>query len=146
MMEATFIMHSLFIEATEKVVRDPRLLDLFNIPTNLWKGINYSWENRQMDLLGRFDWSWNGEDEPKLLEYNADTPSLLLESGAAQYDWMISKYPGLKKGPYNIHQANYIEAALAHHLVLVSKKCKGRLGLITVDYDDESFVQMNYLK
>ena len=93
-MEASYEMHSMFLEATKVVVRDPRLLDLFNIPSNLWPAVRHSWKNKHRDLLGRFDWSWNGVDEPKLLEYNADTPSLLLESGAAQHDWMISKYPG----------------------------------------------------
>jgi len=42
-MEASFEMHSMFLEATKIVIRDPRLLDLFNIPSNLWPAIRYSW-------------------------------------------------------------------------------------------------------
>ena len=33
-----------------------------------------------MDLMGRFDFSWDGEEPPKLLEYNGDTPSVVVES------------------------------------------------------------------
>ena len=46
-----------------------------------------------MDLQGRFDFSWNGTkaDNIKLLEYNADTPSLQLESGPLSQEWFTDK-------------------------------------------------------
>ena len=47
-----------------------------------------SGNKKQFDLMGRFDWSWDGVNPPKLLEYNADTPSLLLESSAISRDWL----------------------------------------------------------
>ena len=90
------------LEAVDKVLKDPILLRLFRIPSDLWPAMRKSWAlepfieeknlksyykyidstqmKKQMDFLGRFDWSWDGKDL-KLLEYNADTPSLLLESG-----------------------------------------------------------------
>ena len=33
--------------------------------------------------MGRFDLAWNGSSDPKLMEYNADTPSVLIESSSA---------------------------------------------------------------
>lgn len=42
-------------------------------------------------MLGRFDFAWDGKNPPKLLEYNADTPSLLLESSKVSQDWLEDK-------------------------------------------------------
>ena len=39
-------------------------------------------------MLGRMDLSWDGTGPPKLLEYNGDTPSVLVESSAPQLNWM----------------------------------------------------------
>ena len=38
-----------------------------------------SWREKEPSLYGRFDLAFTG-DTPKLLEYNADTPTSLLES------------------------------------------------------------------
>ena len=81
LMEATFELHSMCLEAVDLVVNDDALLKLFYINEELWPGIRQSWKENQTDLIGRFDFSWNGEDPPKMLEYNADTPSMLVESG-----------------------------------------------------------------
>jgi glutathionylspermidine synthase len=40
------------------------------------------------------DLSWDGRGEPKLLEYNADTPTALLEASVAQWYWMQDVKPG----------------------------------------------------
>lgn len=80
-------MHSLILTAVDKVVNDDKLLKLFNINKQLWPAIRHSWHHKQMDMLGRFDWVFDGESEPKLLEYNADTPSMIIESGEMQEQW-----------------------------------------------------------
>lgn len=76
------------LEVVERVVNDDVLLHLFEIPPSLWPMIRKSWKERKTDMLGRMDLAWNGKDAPKLLEYNGDTPSVLVESGAAQLNWM----------------------------------------------------------
>jgi len=45
-----------------------------------WDYVADSWRNREMDLLGRLDFSYDGASDAKLLEYNADTPTTLYES------------------------------------------------------------------
>lgn len=45
-------------------------------------------------LYGRFDLRFDGRDAPKLLEYNADTPTGLLESAVAQWYWLEDTHPG----------------------------------------------------
>lgn len=101
-LEATQNIHYMCLEVVDKVVKDPVLLRLFHIPSDLWPAMRKSWAylvetnyyrdrepgkplfDKQFDFLGRFDWSWDGKTPPRMLEYNADTPSLLLESGTVQ--------------------------------------------------------------
>jgi glutathionylspermidine synthase len=45
-------------------------------------------------LFGRMDLSYNGADAPRLLEYNADTPTACLEASVAQWHWLQAVRPG----------------------------------------------------
>ena len=81
--EATFELHNMCLEAVDKVVNDDDLLKKFEIPEVLWPAIKTSWKNKKTDFMGRFDLAWGGEGKPKMLEYNADTPSVLVESAQA---------------------------------------------------------------
>ena len=113
-------MHYMSIEAANKVINDPKLLRLFHVPSDLWPAIRKSWglvykkedsyqplAKKHFDFLGRLDWSWNGKDPPKLLEYNADTPSLLKESSLISYMWYKDKYQ-----PKGHMQSNYLKETL----------------------------------
>jgi glutathionylspermidine synthase len=102
-LEATQEMHYMCLEAVDKVINNPRLLRMFNIHSDMWPSLRKQWgENgrkystygyrngggdKQFDLMGRFDWSWDGVNPPKMLEYNADTPSLFVESSYVSEDW-----------------------------------------------------------
>ena len=55
---------------------------------------------------------------PKLLEYNADTPSLQLESGVLSDEWYKDT---ADKGRY--HQANYMQEAYKHSFMEMKKQC-----------------------
>lgn len=39
-------------------------------------------------MFGRFDFAYDGKGPPKMLEYNADTPTALLEGRVAQWNWL----------------------------------------------------------
>ena len=54
-----------------------------------WKHLRQSWENKESDVIGRFNLIWNGTDNPKLLDYNGETPTLLIESSIAQWRWQL---------------------------------------------------------
>lgn len=56
--------------------------------------IEASWKRRDPSLYGRFDFSWDGSGEPRLLEYNADTPTGLVEASVAQWHWLEDTHPG----------------------------------------------------
>jgi len=83
----TYELHNMCLEAVDKVVKNDTLLEMFMIPRRLWKAVKKSWAENQMDFVGRFDFAWDGKGPAKLLEYNADTPSLLIESGPVQAEW-----------------------------------------------------------
>ncbi len=58
------------------------------IPEEYWDYVADSWRNREKDLYGRLDFSYDGVGEAKLLEYNADTPTTLYESAIFQWVWL----------------------------------------------------------
>ena len=75
------------LEIVDDIVKDDNMLKLFHINEALWPAIRKTWEQGSTDFLGRFDFAWDGKNPPKMLEYNGDTPSLLLESTDAQDLW-----------------------------------------------------------
>ena len=66
----------------------------FAIPEDFHALIERSWEADEKSLYGRFDLSWDGNGEPKMLEYNADTPTALLEASVVQWYWVQDVFPG----------------------------------------------------
>lgn len=83
-------------EAGAAYVIEKELFFELDIPECLIESVQYSWKNeRENHLYGRFDLS-GGLDatEIKLIEFNADTPTLLLESSLIQ--WMLLEQSGLE--------------------------------------------------
>ncbi|MGH8764335.1 MAG: glutathionylspermidine synthase family protein [Burkholderiales bacterium] len=80
-------LHQLCLKAAEEAVRTGRFAE-FAIPEPFQALVAQSWRDREPTLYGRFDFSWNGAGEPKLLEYNADTPTALLEASVVQWHWL----------------------------------------------------------
>ena len=89
---ATEALHRLCLEAVERVIRDDRFADL-RIPDAWRVGILESWERQDPSLYGRFDLWYDGVGAPKLIEYNADTPTALLEASVAQWFWLQETQP-----------------------------------------------------
>jgi len=104
--EASNELYDMFVEAGEYVIENS-LLDEIGIPFNLQKLVKLSWENDvHWHLYGRFDFAGGLDGLPiKLLEFNADTPTSLLESSLIQ--WAILKKEGLDESKQfnNIHNA-----------------------------------------
>ena len=65
----------------------------FGLSVSWAERIERAWRAREPSLFGRFDLSWSGSGEPKLLEYNADTPTSLIEASVVQWDWLESLHP-----------------------------------------------------
>jgi glutathionylspermidine synthase len=90
--EATDTLHQLCLEAVDRLVAAGDL-DRLNIPEKFWEWVAQSWRRRDPDLYGRFDLAFAGGNPPKMLEYNADTPTALLEAAVVQWYWLEEVKP-----------------------------------------------------
>ena len=89
--------------AAAQHVIDNRLYDKMGIPEIAIPLIEASWEAEPPSLYGRFDLAYDGIHPPKLLEYNADTPTSLLEAAVVQWHWLQDLFP--KRDQFNsIHE------------------------------------------
>jgi glutathionylspermidine synthase len=88
----TEALHALCLEACAHVVERRRFAELA-IPEAFWDLVAASWREREPTVFGRFDLAWTGSGEPKLLEYNADTPTSLLEASVVQWHWLQDVKP-----------------------------------------------------
>ena len=99
-------LYDMYVEAGDYVI-DNDLLAEINIPYNLFDIVKMSWENDvHWHLYGRFDFAGGLDRVPiKLLEFNADTPTLLLDTAIAQ--WAMLKANGLDEHRQfnNLHQS-----------------------------------------
>lgn len=87
-------LHEMCIEAAGAIIeRD--WFDRLAIPEHARNLIVDSWNRDEPSLYGRFDFSYDGRYPPKLLEYNADTPTSLIECGAAQWFWLEDVKPDM---------------------------------------------------
>jgi glutathionylspermidine synthase len=75
------------LEAVDHVVTGERFRD-FAIPEYAWEGVAASWKRSDPHVYGRFDLRYGGDGPAKLLEYNADTPTTLLEASILQWNWL----------------------------------------------------------
>ena len=94
--EATNELHTMCVAAAESaIVR--KLLPHFGFNAATIALIEDSWyrhDEDQPSLYGRFDLAYVGGDAaPKLLEYNADTPTSLYEASVVQWTWLEEVFP-----------------------------------------------------
>jgi len=80
-------LHHLCLEAAAAVIENAWWSRL-GIPAVAVSSLRSSWERDDFSLYGRFDLSFDGVTPPKLLEYNADTPTALVEAAVAQWFWL----------------------------------------------------------
>jgi glutathionylspermidine synthase len=89
---ATSELHEMCIKAAEHIITK-KLYDRLMIPSQAVALIERSWENDEPSILGRFDLAYDGHSPPKMLEYNADTPTALLEASVIQWFWLKERFP-----------------------------------------------------
>ena len=89
---ATNELHALCLQAVQTVIDKKRYAEL-HIPDAAISLIETSWEKEPPSIYGRFDLAYDGTGTPKLLEYNADTPTALLEAAVIQWDWLQASFP-----------------------------------------------------
>jgi glutathionylspermidine synthase len=75
-------------ELVARAVADEKILRALRIPERFWNWIAASVKRGDASLYGRFDLRYDGEGPAKLLEYNADTPTAVFETGVFQWMWL----------------------------------------------------------
>jgi glutathionylspermidine synthase len=94
---ATAELHRLCLAAVEHVVSQPDLMARFAIAPEFQDYVRRSWARRDPHVYGRFDLAFDPGNprlaEPKLLEANYDTPTLLVETAVVQWFWLEEVFP-----------------------------------------------------
>jgi glutathionylspermidine synthase len=104
-------LHAMCLELVADVVRSEKLLTQLAVPQAYWDMIAQSWQSRAPSLYGRFDFAYDGMGPPKLLEYNADTPTSIFETGVFQWDW-LEQMIAVGRLPADADQFNALHEAL----------------------------------
>src|SRR5215471_13054843 len=125
--------------AAAQHILDANLYAKMAIPGNAIELIKKSWQSEPPSLYGRFDFAFDGVHPPKLLEYNADTPTSLLEAAVVQWYWLQDTNP--KRDQFN---------SLHERLVALWKELTpylpgGRIDLTSMD-DAEDGMTVTYLQ
>jgi glutathionylspermidine synthase len=84
-------LQTMCLAAAQHVIDNQRYAEL-EIPAEAIPVIEAAWNAEPPALYGRFDILYNGTAPPKLLEYNADTPTSLLEAAIIQWYWLEDIY------------------------------------------------------
>ena len=99
---ATRELYSMACDAAEHIISNNLYAEM-RIPEAVRAYINHSWLDDELSVYGRFDLYFDGRDI-KLYEFNADTPTSLLESSIIQWNWKEECFP--EQDQFNsIHEA-----------------------------------------
>ncbi len=123
-------------------VIDNDLWDEFFIPRKFADLIKWSWENDNPSLYGRFDLAVSSDCEQiKMLEFNADTPTSLLEASVIQWYW-LQDFDDRKD------QFNSLHEKLVAHLKVCKDYLNGdmKLWFACVNNSEEDFMTVKYLQ
>lgn len=101
-------LHARCLDAAEHIVTRDKFAALA-IPEAWRERVARSWRAKELSLFGRFDLAYEGSGPPKLLEYNADTPTALLEASVAQWRWLEQK---IRPGNEDADQFNSLHEKL----------------------------------
>lgn len=149
-------LHARCLDAAAHVIERGRM-DEFAIP-RAWQPIvadsfraHRAGEARGFSLFGRMDLVFDGREPPRLLEYNADTPTACLEASVAQWDWLQAMRPVLGA---EIDQFNSIHEKLvgawrrlfAHARAQIEGDGAPRLHFAAVADSEEDWGNVEYLR
>jgi glutathionylspermidine synthase len=123
---ATNELAKMALDAAQHIINQ-RLYSKLAIPESAIGLIERSWEAEPPSLYGRFDFAYDGVHPPKLLEYNSDTPTSLLEAAVVQWYWLEELFP--KYDQFNsIH-----DRLIAHWKELAPHLPGGRIDFCSMD-------------
>ncbi|MFI0823589.1 glutathionylspermidine synthase family protein [Streptomyces roseolus] len=89
-------LHAMCLAAAAHIVERNRFPDLGITDPKVAERVAESWRRRSElpSLYARFDLVYDATGPAKMLEYNADTPTSLVEAASPQWFWMEDRFPG----------------------------------------------------
>ncbi len=135
---ATYELNRISLEAVQFVIDKDRFNQL-HIPQEFRSYLRQSWERDEHTIYGRFDLAYDGTGPPKLLEYNADTPTGLLEAAVIQWYWLQDRFSA--RDQFNSIHERLIEAWTA-----VKQDWKGNFYFAALAGHLEDYMTVNYLR
>ncbi|QFG25606.1 glutathionylspermidine synthase family protein [Actinomadura sp. WMMB 499] len=123
-------LHDMCLQVVEHVVSTGRY-HVLGLPDWVAPLVEASWRRGDPHLYGRFDLRYDGRGPAKLLEYNADTPTALVESSVVQWFWLQDVYP-------DDDQWNSIHERLVARWKDIAPAVGGDLAHFAWTTDDES--------
>lgn len=113
--------------------------DELRIPPAARLAIRNAWEAEPPSLYGRFDLMYDGTSPPKILEYNANTPTALLEAAVVQWYWQQDVFR-------SADQFNSLHEKLVAKWTDLKGYLKGKPLYFTCMRDNEDFMTVTYLR
>jgi glutathionylspermidine synthase len=146
---ATYALDKMCLAAVEHVIKN-NLFERLHIPEQFVPLIRRSWEEDEITIYGRFDLSFpGGASPPKLLEYNADTPTALLEAAVVQWFWLqdMKKSGASLANPDQLDQFNSIHDRLIEVWKrLATERRSPRVLFSCMMSDEEDATTLLYLR
>ena len=136
--QATNALNKMCLQAVAHVVSKD-LFDLFALPRVHADFVARSWERDERTIYGRFDFSYDGVNAPKLLEYNADTPTSLLEAAVIQWFWLKDVLP-------TADQFNSIHERLIEAWAPIKEATRAAVYFTSLRGNLEDYMTVNYLR
>src|SRR5262249_7546752 len=136
--QASYALNDICLKAVQRVI-DYDLFGTFQIPPAFRDYIGASWEKDEHTVYGRFDFCFGGGGPPKLLEYNADTPTALLEAAVVQWYWLKDHFP-------TRDQFNSIHERLIEIWSILKKESQDRWYFTSLRDHLEDYMTVNYLR
>ncbi|MBW9200596.1 glutathionylspermidine synthase family protein [Bacteroidales bacterium SW299] len=92
---ATAEAYRMYCDAVEYILNDqPEFMErILQLPPEICERIRRSWDEDELSLYGRFDFLVDKSGVPRILEFNADTPTSLLEASVIQWQWKEDLFP-----------------------------------------------------
>jgi len=145
--EATRRLDAMCLEAVEHVIAEGRL-DELGIPAPFHDFVAESWERDEHSIYGRFDLSFDGSGPPRLLEYNADTPTSLVEAAVIQWFWFrdLIAPAGGEPDRARFDQFNSIHERLIEAWARVRRELGPRVTFSALDGVAEDEMTASYLR
>lgn len=135
---ATNELWNMWLAAIQRVIDQNRFAEL-RIPETAVPLIISAWNQEPPALHGRFDFAYDGKGTIKALEFNADTPTALLEAAIIQWYWLQDTHR-------NCDQFNSIHEKLLAKFTELVNYIDGSPLYFTHAADTEDMMTVTYLR